>query len=367
MPKPKIRKLAAIVSVDVVGYSRLMQIDEEGTLARLGVCFDGIVSRRVAAHDGRVVKTMGDGLLIEFPTAVDAVACSLEVQKVIAEREADIADDLKITLRTGVNIGDIVVIGDDIFGDGVNQASRLQEIAKPGELCISGSVFDQVKDKIEHAFVDLGHRKLKNIVQPVRAYRSTLTAAGEETKPIGWPFLTAAKREPVTAGGCLCGAIRYQVWSQPVAVGFCHCRHCQLALGSPLNAWAIFEKPNVTFEGEEPGLYASSKLSERAFCRNCGTSIYTDIKDIGYYSIRVGTLDNPADFPPELHYGVESQIPWVDIHDDLPRIRTEEDPRMSSRWVAVGEPSSGPTPPFSEDRVANRLEGKKIDPAKDSE
>lgn len=358
MPKPQIRKLAAVVSVDVVGYSRLMQKDEEETLARLGVCFDGIVSRRVSAHQGRVVKSMGDGLLIEFSTAVDAVACALEVQKVIAEREADTVEELKIAFRIGVNLGDIVVISDDIFGDGVNQASRLQEIAKPGEVCISGSVFEQVKDKIEHSFVDLGHQKLKNIAQPVRAYRSTLTASDEQTKPIGWPFLTAARRQPVTAGGCLCGSIRYQVWSQPVAVGFCHCRHCQLALGSPLNAWAIFEKPNVTFEGEEPGLYASSMLSERAFCKNCGTSIFTDIKDIGYYSIRVGTLDNPADFPPELHYGVESQIPWVDIHDDLPRIRTEEDPRMSSRWVAVGEPRSGPTPPLSEDRVASRPSSK---------
>ena len=361
MPKPEIRKLAAIVSIDVVGYSGLMQRDEAGTLTRLGMYFDGIVSGLVSTHNGRVVKSMGDGLLIEFPTAVDAVACALEVQTVMAEREADNAGKQKITFRIGVNLGDIVVIGDDIFGDGVNQASRLQEIAKPGELCVSGSVLDQVKEKIEHSFVDIGHRKLKNIVQPVRAYRSTLTASGEEAKPIGWPFLTAAKSEPVTAGGCLCGAIRYQVWSLPVAVGFCHCRHCQLALGSPVNAWAIFEKPNVTFEGEEPGLYASSKLSERAFCKNCGTSIYTDISDIGYYSIRVGTLDNPADFPPELHYGVESQIPWVDIHDDLPRIRTEEDPRMSSRWVSVGEPSSGPTPSSSETRVANRKKRKKSD------
>ena len=351
MPEPQIRKLAAIVSLDVVGYSRLMQRDEADTLARLGDCFDGVVSRRVAAHEGRIVKSMGDGLLIEFGTAIDAVACALEIQKNIAGEEAEIAQDRKISFRIGITLGDIIAIGDDIFGDGVNQAARLQEIAKTGELCISGSVFDQIKGKIEHTFVDLGHQKLKNIAQPVRAYRSTLTSAGEDEKPVGWPFLTPAKRTAVTAGGCLCGAIRYQIWSQPVAVGFCHCRHCQLAIGSPMNAWAIFEKQNVTFEGEAPGLYASSKLSKRGFCRTCGTSLFTDIEDIGYYSIRVATLDNPADFPPELHYGVEGQIPWVDIHDDLPRIRTEEDPQMSSRWVAVGEPSSGPTPPESKDRA----------------
>ena len=148
MPKPEIRKLAAIVSIDVVGYSGLMQRDEAGTLSRLGMYFDGIVSRLVSTHNGRVVKSMGDGLLIEFPTAVDAVACALEVQTVMADREADNPSKQKITFRIGVNLGDIVVIGDDIFGDGVNQASRLQEIAKPGELCVSGRVLDQVKDKM---------------------------------------------------------------------------------------------------------------------------------------------------------------------------------------------------------------------------
>jgi len=349
------RKLAAIVSADVAGYSRLMGLDEAGTLARLGVCINGVIERRVTARNGRVVKVMGDGLLIEFPSAIDAVGCALEIQKAMAEREADTDADRRIAFRIGINLGDIVIDGDDIFGDGVNQAARIQEIAAPGGVCISATVHEQIKGKIDQAFRDLGHRKLKNITEPVRIFSFEPVASEERETPIGWPFLTASRRKPVAAGGCLCGRVRYKVWAQPVTVGFCHCRHCQLALGAPLNAWAIFEKQNVTFEGEAPGIYASSPLAERAFCTNCGTSVYTDIKDVGYYSIRVGTLDNPADFPPELHFGVESQIPWVDIHDDLPRIRTEDDPMLSSRWRAVGEPGSGPTLPGAEERRRARL------------
>ncbi|KUJ80838.1 hypothetical protein AVO45_07360 [Ruegeria marisrubri] len=354
MPQPMVRKLAAIVSVDVVGYSRLMEQDEAGTLARLTGCMDSLVARRITARKGRVVKLMGDGLLAEFPSVVDAVACALEIQEAMAEREADIEPDRRIVFRIGVNVGDIVFMGDDIFGDGVNQAARLQEIADPGGVCVSGAVYEQVKGKVGQEFADLGHRKLKNVAEPVRVYGSAVKQAEKKETPIGWPFLTAAHSEPVAAGGCLCGNVRYKVWSRPVTVGFCHCRHCQLALGAPLNAWAIFEKQNVTFEGENPGLYASSELSVRAFCANCGTSLFTDIKDLGYYSIRVATLDNPADFPPELHYGVESQIPWVDIHDDLPRIKTEDDAQMSSRWVAVGQPKSGPTPPKAAERAVQR-------------
>ncbi|MGI9367919.1 MAG: GFA family protein [Ruegeria sp.] len=361
MPQPKLRKLAAIVSADVVGYSRLMERDEAETLARIGVCFDGLFVPRVNARNGRVVKFMGDGVLAEFSSALDAVICMLQVQKAMTEHEADVNGDHRIEFRIGVNIGDITTVGEDIFGDGVNQAARLQEITQPGGICISAAVYEQVKNKVDQEFLDLGHKKLKNITEPVRVYAAGPGTAKEAEKPAGWPFLSATRREPIAAGGCLCGQVRYKVWSQPVTVGFCHCRHCQLALGAPLNAWAIFEKQNVSLEGEAPRLYASSPLSERAFCQNCGTSLFTDVKDLGYYSIRVGTLDNPADFPPELHFGVESQIPWVDIHDDLPRIRTQDDPQLSSRWVAVGEPKEGPTPPNADrrDLQQNRPSGKK--------
>jgi len=354
MSEGKQRRLAAIVSADVVGYSRLMGQDETGTLARLTACIDTVIARRVASHDGRVVKYMGDGLLIEFSSAIDAVACALEVQKAITSREAEIDEDHRIVFRIGVNLGDILVDDDDIFGDGVNKAARLQEIAEPGGLCISGTIYELVKGEIDETFRDLGHRKLKNIADPVRIYRTDAHEKKKQDAPVGWPFLVSEKLKPITAGGCLCGNVRYQIWSQPVMVGFCHCRHCQLSLGAPVNAVAVFEQQNVTFEGTDPGLYRSSQLSERAFCKNCGTSIYTDVKDLNYYSIRVGTLDNPADYPPQVHICVESQIPWVDIHDDLPRIRTDEDPRFSSRWVGVGEPQEGPTLPVVEERHTKR-------------
>ncbi len=350
MPQPKLRKLAAIVSADVAGYSHLMELDEAGTISRLSVCFDNVFSPRVDSRNGRFVKFMGDGVLLEFSSALDAVRCMLEIQNALKEWETDEETAHRMEFRMGINIGDITIIGDDIFGDGVIQAARLQEISEPGAICFSAAVYEQIKGKIEQTFHDLGHRKLKNIAEPVRVFSTGAKAIGENEEPSGWPFLSATTRKPVAAGGCLCGKIKYKVWSQPVTVGFCHCRHCQLALGAPLNAWAIFEKQNVTFEGDPPGLYASSQLSERAFCKTCGSSIYTDVKELGYYSIRVGTFDNPADFPPELHFGVESQIPWVDIHDDLPRIRTENDPQLSSRWVAVGESRAGPTLPDAKKR-----------------
>ena len=169
------RKLVAIVSVDVAGYSRLVGRDESGTLSRLRSLFDGAIYPRVAARDGRVVKSMGDGLLIEFTSALNAVACALEFQKVIAEKEADVAEGSRISFRVGVNIGDIVVAGDDILGDGVNLAARLQEIADPGGVCVAGIVHEQVVGKIDQTFEDMGHRKLKNIERPVRVYRVRLS------------------------------------------------------------------------------------------------------------------------------------------------------------------------------------------------
>ena len=328
--------------------------DEAGTLARLNACIDAVISRRVATREGRVVKYMGDGLLIEFPSAIDAVACALQIQKAIRAREAETDASRRIAFRIGVKLGDIIIDGDDIFGDGVNLAARLQELAEPGGICISATVHDLVKGKVDQEFRDLGHRKFKNIAEPVRVFRSEPNVFKNQDVPVGWPFLTSAERKSITAGGCLCGKVRYTVWAPPIAVGFCHCRHCQLAIGAPINATAIFEQQNVIFEGDAPGLYAATQLAERAFCKNCGTSIYTDVKDLNYYSIRVATLDNPADYPPSFHFAVESQIPWMDIHDDLPRIRTEDDPGFSSRWVAVGEPKQGPTPPKSEERVSYR-------------
>ena len=164
------RRLAAIVAADIAGYSRLMGLDEAGTLARLKdhrAATDPIVE----AHGGRIVKTTGDGLLLEFPSVVDAVACAVEVQRVMAERNAGLADDERMDFRIGVNLGDIIVDGDDIHGDGVNVAARLEALAEPGGIALSGAAHEQVRDKLDLAFDDQGEVEVKNITRPVRVWR----------------------------------------------------------------------------------------------------------------------------------------------------------------------------------------------------
>jgi adenylate cyclase len=165
------RRLAAIVSADVAGYSRLMGRDETGTLAALKALRQEVVDPTIAAHGGRIVKTTGDGLLLEFPSVVNAVRCSIEVQAAMADRTTGIAEDRRIAFRIGINIGDIIAEGDDIFGDGVNVAARLQEIAPPGGICISSRVHEDVRDRLDTAFDDGGSQTLKNIARPVQVWR----------------------------------------------------------------------------------------------------------------------------------------------------------------------------------------------------
>jgi TolB-like protein/class 3 adenylate cyclase len=165
------RRLAAIVSADIAGYSRLMGRDESGTLAALKALRGEVVDSRIAKHNGRIVKTTGDGLLLEFASVVDAVRCVIEVQTAMAEKTADVPDERRIAFRIGVNLGDIIIDGDDIFGDGVNIAARLQEIATPGGACISSRVHDDVRDRLDAAFEDGGAQALKNIARPVQVWR----------------------------------------------------------------------------------------------------------------------------------------------------------------------------------------------------
>ena len=169
------RKLAAILAADVVGYSRLMGEDEAGT-AKI------VRERREAAtpivrsFGGRLVKTMGDGVLLEFPSVVAAVECAIAIQKMMAERNAAAPEAKQILYRAGVNLGDVLIDGDDILGDGVNVAARLEGICEPGGICLSGSAYDQVRGRVEAKFVDIGEQALKNIALPVRAYTLTPTA-----------------------------------------------------------------------------------------------------------------------------------------------------------------------------------------------
>ena len=171
------RRLAAILAADVAGYSRLMGADEEGTLERLKALRRELVDPKIAEHHGRIVKTTGDGLLVEFASVVDAVRCAAELQAELAEANAALSPDHRIEYRIGINMGDIVVEDGDIFGDGVNVAARLEGLAEPGGICVSARVREDAAGKLDLAFEDIGEQALKNIARPVRAYRG-MTAAG---------------------------------------------------------------------------------------------------------------------------------------------------------------------------------------------
>ena len=167
------RRLATIVAADVAGYSRLMGLDGVGTAHTLRehrAASDALVTK----HGGRIVKTTGDGVLLEFPLVVDAVECAIAVQTVMAERNDDVPQNRRMLYRIGINLGDILIEGDDILGDGVNVAARLESIAEPGGICISSSAYEQVRGKVPVEFADLGEQSLKNIDRPVRVYAARL-------------------------------------------------------------------------------------------------------------------------------------------------------------------------------------------------
>jgi adenylate cyclase len=164
------RRLTAILAADVAGYSRLMGADEERTHERLKAHRRHLVDPKITEHHGRIVKTTGDGMLVEFPSVVDAVRCAVEMQRAMVDRNADIAEDKRITFRVGVNLGDVIAEDGDIYGDGVNVAARLEALAEPGGICISGTVWDHIRDKLPYIFEDMGEQNVKNIARPVRVY-----------------------------------------------------------------------------------------------------------------------------------------------------------------------------------------------------
>jgi adenylate cyclase len=181
---PPVRRLTAILAADVAGYSRLMGADEEGTHERLKAHLAELVNPKIAEHRGRIVKNTGDGLLAEFPSVVDGVRCAVEVQRGMAERNEAAPPENRIEFRIGINLGDVIVEEHDIFGDGVNVAARLEALAEAGGICVSRMVRDNVRDKLDCAFEDLGDQQVKNIARPVRAYRVRDRATPlQETSP----------------------------------------------------------------------------------------------------------------------------------------------------------------------------------------
>jgi adenylate cyclase len=171
------RRLAAILAADVVGYSRLMAADERDTHERLKVLRKDFIEPTIAEHRGRVVKLTGDGALVEFASVVDSVECAAAIQNCVAERQSDVPEDQRIALRIGVNIGDIIIEDDDIYGDGVNVAARLESLAEPGGICVSRTVYDHAKNKVALGFQPMGEHVVKNIPEPVVVYRVTPAGA----------------------------------------------------------------------------------------------------------------------------------------------------------------------------------------------
>src|SRR6266576_1545144 len=199
------RRLAAILAADVAGYSRLMGADEEGTLERLKALRRELLDPKIADHHGRIVKTTGDGLLVEFASVVDAVRCAVAVQQAMPERNTDLGADNRIELRIGINLGDVIVEGDDLYGDGVNIAARIEALADAGGVLVSNTVHDHVRDRLPFVFVDLGEQQVKNITRSVRVYRvrATLThpAATAPGSPLSRTAGEGAERQRREAGG----------------------------------------------------------------------------------------------------------------------------------------------------------------------
>ena len=220
MAREKIdRRLAAILSADVVGYSRLMGIDEAGTLGALRAHRAELIDPTIAAHNGRIVKLMGDGLLVEFASAINAVECAAEIQQGMAVRNTKVPDDRLIAFRIGVNLGDVIIDDDDIYGDGVNVAARLQEVAAPGGIYLSGTVFEHVDGKVDADLVDMGNQQLKNMAKPIRVSAWT-----------SWIF----RRLPGSGPSLTCRAKRKG--QSPVGV---HAAMSDLKSANPQSMWDI--------------------------------------------------------------------------------------------------------------------------------
>src|SRR6202035_3951611 len=178
------RRLSAIFIADVAGYSRLMGADEEGTHTRLNEHMSALVHPAIEGHGGRIIRSAGDGILVEFASVVNSMRCAVAIQRGMITRNTDLPIEKRIEFRIGINIGDVIIDGGDIFGDGVNIAARVESECEPGGVCLSGSAFEQVRGKTRFAFDDLGEHNLKNIDRPVRLYAARMAASqAQNTKP----------------------------------------------------------------------------------------------------------------------------------------------------------------------------------------
>ena len=333
-------QLAAILYADVAGYSRLTGLDEEETHRKLDASLN-LLTHVIAAHGGQKIHEAGDAILAEFKSVTAAVNSAVDFQRQMSPRNAELAEDERLEFRVGVNLGEVIHDRGDIYGDGVNLAARIQELAEPGGVCISGTVYEQVAGKVDQTFDDLGHRKVKNIAQTIRVYRVHLSemSSGREDGT-NFDFDShAIDRCSLITGRCLCGDVRYEISQPAVGTGVCHCRMCQRAIGASLDAWTAFPREAVRFTNSSPKYYKSSLIAERGFCANCGSSLlvrYYAPEASKFLIMMTACLDKPEDFAPTWHGGVESQMPWLDIQDDLPRTPCDKSADLQRRWGAVG-------------------------------
>src|SRR5437868_5112681 len=201
--QPTERQMAAVVAADIAGYSRLMGADEEGTLVRLKACRRDLIDPGIARHRGRIVKTTGDGLLMEFSSPVEAVRWAVEMQQGMIDRDRDVSDDKRIRFRVGINLGDVIVDDKDLYGDAVNIAARLENLADPGGICISRTVRDQIRDRLPVPFENAGEQSVKNIARPIRVYAPSADAVATlpktEIPEAPWPVRQRYRRRDIAA------------------------------------------------------------------------------------------------------------------------------------------------------------------------
>ena len=340
------KHLAAILYADVVGYSRLVGHNEEQTHRQLSDSLN-LLTDTIAAGGGQKIHEAGDAILAEFASVSAAVEAAMEFQRRMAARDLDTPEDESVQFRIGINLGEVIRDRGDIYGEGVNIAARIQDIAPAGGLCVSGAVFDQLAASVEFNYDDLGYRDFKNIKRPVHVYRirphdpseahpMSGIESGVRHQPL---FDDGYQKKIVTRGGCACGSIAIEITQEPLGTGFCHCRMCTSSMGAPVFAWVAFPVESVRFVGQQPKRHRLSLIGERGFCANCGTPVmWRALKpEAGsYLAIPTTVLENPEDYAPTWHGGIESQMPWLQVHDDLTRARCPESPFLRDAWGSMG-------------------------------
>ncbi|MEW2912178.1 GFA family protein [Leisingera sp. JC11] len=290
---------------------------------------------------GRMLNTLGDGYLIEFASAAKALEWAVRLQEGLIKRNQGLPEDQRIQMRISLNLGEILIGDSEAFGDGINIAARMLGVTEPGGIAVSQVIKDLLPDPPPVSLADLGAHKFKNISRGVHIWHTSVPGGSAPANVQFRPFVDMPS-EPRTeaTGGCMCGAVRYRVTEKELGSMLCHCRMCQKFSGAPVLGGTTYPASAVEFTKGQPKFYQPSKIAQRGFCENCGTALlYQGL--VGQWTewtmIFTASLDNPQDFPPTYHLGVESRMPWLDIHDDLPRTECKDSPSLIQAYHAVGE------------------------------